>query len=409
VSTDVTRADSAQEEQAAETPAPERVADHPKWTVRRLGTVLAPALIYLGIREIGLLVLMWMGANHDIRTTDALRSWDGQWFLAIAGGGYDGVPAGLVDAFGRRSAETPLAFFPGYPTLVRWVAGVDGEGGIGLVTAALTVTVASGVACAYALARLGERIRGGSRRSGLILVALFAATPMSIVLSMAYSEALFCALAAWSLVGVLERKWLLAGICCTLAGLVRSTGAALVLAVVIAVVVAVTRRQAGWRAWVGGLVAPAGLIGYLAWVGVRTGEWNGWFALQERGWDSGFDGGVATLKFSIDVLADAPSVLEVTTVGLIVAALALLVIGIVGKLEWPLLVYAAAVLAMDLGSNGLMNSKVRLMVPAFTLLVPIALALAKRRPATAVLTCGALVAAGSWFGAYSITAWGYAI
>jgi len=404
--------DSAGEPESPE-PAPEPAAGAPKWTVRRLGVLLAPALIYLAIREVGLMAVMWIGPQHGIRTTDALRSWDGQWFLAIAGSGYDGVPAGLVDAFGRRSAETPLAFFPGYPTLVRWIAGVDGDGGIGLVTAALTVTVASGVACAYGLLRLGERIRGGSRRTGLILVALFAATPMSIVLSMAYSEALFCALAVWSLVGVLERRWLLAGICCTLAGLVRSTGAALVLAVVAAVVVAALQRRAtgraGWRALVGGLVAPLGLLGYLAWVGVRTGDWNGWFALQERGWDSGFDGGAATLRFSLEALVDAPSVLEVTTVGLIVVALALLVIGILRKVEWPLLVYAAAVLAMDLGSNGLMNSKLRLMIPAVTLLVPVALALVKRRPSTAVLTCCALVAVGSWFGAYAITTWGYAI
>jgi hypothetical protein len=49
------------------------------------------------------------------------------------------------------------------------------------------------------------------------------------------------------------------------------------------------------------------------------------------------------------------------------------------------------------------------MVPAFALLIPIALALAKRRPSTVVLTLCGLVVASSWFGAYSITAWGYAI
>ncbi|MCA1656092.1 MAG: hypothetical protein LC635_06650 [Pseudonocardiaceae bacterium] len=115
------------------------------------------------------------------------------------------------------------------------------------------------------------------------------------------------------------------------------------------------------------------------------------------------------MRFSLDALADARSVLEVATVALIVVALALLVIGIVRKVEWPLLVYSAAVLAMDLTSNGLMNSKARLMVPAFTLLIPVALALARRRPATAVLTLCALAVASSWFGAYALTSWGYAI
>jgi hypothetical protein len=374
-----------------------------------VGTAVAPALIFLGIRELGLLVLTWMASRNFHSVSESLRSWDGQWFLAIAGGGYAGVPDGLVDAYGQRSAETPLAFFPGYPTVVRWFAAIDGDGGIGLVTSALTVTIVSGVFCSYALARIGRHIRGGSQRTGLILVALFAAAPMSVVLSMAYSEAMFCALAAWSLVGVLERRWLLAGVCCAAAGLVRSTGAALVLAVCLAAVMAVVGRQASWRTWVGGLVAPAGLVGYLAWVGVRTGEWNGWFALQERGWGTGFDGGAATLRFSLDALADARSVLEVATVWFILLAIALLVIMIRRRVEWPLVVYAAGVLAMDLASNGLMNSKARLMLPAFTLLIPVATGLAKRQPATMIVTVSGLAVASSWFGAYALTAWGYAI
>lgn len=403
--TDVTQAESSSEEELPEA-VPEPTSP---WTMRRVGALLAPALIFLGIRELGLLVLTWMASRNNHSVSEALRSWDGQWFLAIADGGYTGVPAGLVDAFGQRSAETPLAFFPGYPTIVRWFAAVDGSGGIGLVTSALTVTIVSGVVCSYGLARMGRHIRGGSTHTGLILVALFAATPMSIVLSMAYSEAMFCALAVWALVGVLERRWILAGVCCTLAGLVRSTGAALVLAVCLAAVVAIVTHRASWRTWIGGLLAPVGLFGYLAWVGTQTGEWDGWFKLQERGWGTGFDGGAATLRFSLDALADARSVLEVTTVALIVVALILLVIMIVRRVEWPLVVYAAGVLAMDLASNGLMNSKARLMMPAFTLLIPIAVALARRRPATIVVTLCGLAVASSWFGAYALTSWGYAI
>jgi hypothetical protein len=209
---------------------------------------------------------------------------------------------------------------------------------------------------------------------------------------------------------VLERRWLLAGVCCALAGLVRSTGAALVLAVCLAAVVAiVTRKEASWRTWVGGVVAPVGLLGYLAWVGVRTGEWNGWFALQERGWGTGFDGGAATLRFSLDALADARSVLEVATVWFVLLAIALLVIMIVHRTEWPLVVYAAGVLAMDLASNGLMNSKARLMLPAFTLLIPVAIGLARRQTATFVVVLSGLAVASSWFGAYALTSWGYAI
>ncbi|GAA2988565.1 hypothetical protein [Actinokineospora diospyrosa] len=371
----------------------------------RLLRLLAPALVFLGVREVGLLALSWMSGRNGSSASDALRSWDGQWFLSIAANGYAGVPPSLVDAFGKRSAETPLAFFPGYPTLVGWVHDL----GFRLVPSALAVTIAFGVVCAYGLTRLGTIIRGGSRTVGLVLVALFAGSPMSIVLSMAYSEAMFCAFAVWALVFLLQRQWLEAGLACAVAGLVRPTAAALILAVGVAAVVAIVKRRDGWRPWVGAAIAPFGLVLYLAWVGTRTGEWNGWFALQERGWDSGFDGGAATVKFGLDVLADGRSVLEVATVGMIVAALALFAIAVRRRVEWPLLVYTAGVLVMDLCSNGLMNSKVRLMVPAIALLVPIALALAKRRTSTMVLSVAAFALTGSWFGAYAVTAWGYAI
>ena len=379
------------------------------WTARRVGALLAPAMIYLGIRELGLLVLTWMNTAREPSLGRTLSSWDGLWFLGIADGGYDGVPSGLVDARGQRFGSTPMAFFPGYPTAVRWVSEAGGWLGMSMLTAALTVTIVAGVFCAYGLARLGRLVRGGSERAGLVLVALFAATPMAVVLSMAYSEALFCAFAVWALIGVLERRWVLAGTCCAFAGLVRPTAAALVLAVGLAALIAVIGRRDDWRAWLGGLLAPAGLIGYLAWVGVRMGRWDGWFYVQQQGWDSGFDGGIALAKWVRETLANPIYPFEVGTVVFTFVALVLVVICVVRRQEWPLLVYGIGALAMDLASDGLMASKVRLMVPAFTLLIPVAVALAKRRTSTVVLVLGGLALVSSWFGAYGLTTWNFAI
>src|SRR5262249_2291102 len=162
-------------------------------------------------------------------------------------------------------------------TAIRWLAGIDGSGGIGVLTAGLTVTIVSGVVCAYGLARLGKMVNSGSERAGLILIALFAATPMSILLSMVYSAAMFCALAVWAVMGVLERRWLLAGVCCAFAGLVRPTAAALLLAVGLAALFAVIKRWDDGRAWLGGLLAPVGLLGYLGFVAARTHDPSGWF------------------------------------------------------------------------------------------------------------------------------------
>jgi hypothetical protein len=233
---------------------------------------------------------------------------------------------------------------------------------------------------------------------------------MAVALSMTYSEALFCALAAWSLVWVLRRHWIAAGLACAAAGLVRPTAIALVLAVLVAAGIAIgTRYGDGWLPWVGALLAPTGLVGYLAFVAAQPGVVGGWFGVQRRGWNSRFDGGTATVTFATDVLATGRSVMELVTVLVLAAAVVLLVICIVQRLPWPLVVYGAAVLVMVVGSNGLMSSKARLLLPAFTLLLPVALALARRRPTTVIAVLGAATIGSAWFGAYALLGWPYAI
>lgn len=372
----------------------------------------APALIYLFVRQVGLFVLQLV-VEYQNKTTgktdtsvDNLKSWDGEWFLGIAQGGYNDVPQRLTDAAGHRTAETPLAFFPGYPALIRWV---DGLPGVDLVGAAFAVSLISGLFCAYGLFVLGRTVRDGSSRAGLILVTLFAASPMAVVLSMTYSEATFCAFAIWSLVGVVKKRWILAGVCCAAAGLVRPTAAALIAAVGLAVLVAVIANRRDWRAWAGGLIAPLGMLGYLAWVSFRTGDLAGWFGVQQRGWNSKFDGGAATWEFSLSHLGNPRSVLETGTVWLLALAVVLVFYAFQRRLEWPLIAYGLGVLAMDIGSNGLMNSKARLLLPAFTLLIPLALVLARRRPSTVLTVLGMATLFSAWFGAYSLAVWQYAI
>lgn len=367
-----------------------------------------PSLVFLAVRVVGLVVLDRMTTLYGQSTLTALSKWDGLWMLGIAGGGYDGVPMGLSDAFGRRDPTTPLAFFPGYPTAVGVLRFVTGTG---LETAGLAVAVIAGLVLAHGLARLGTEVPGGSRRAGLLLVVLVAAAPMGVVWSMTYSEGLFCAAAVWALVGVLRRDWVLAGTCTALAGTVRPTAGALLLGVGLALLVAVARTPRDWRVWLGGILAPLGMLGYLWFVAARTGSPGGWFALQRRGWNSKFDAGAATVAFTRDTLLSGRSVLEVVTVAALAGSLVLLVICCLRdtRVPWPLVVYAAGVLAMDLLSNGLMNSKARLALPAFTLLLPVALGLARRRPGTALAVAAGVTVASAWFGGYALTAWPYAI
>jgi len=366
---------------------------------------LAAAAVYLLIRAVGFAVLYWYAAAHDSSVSAALTKWDGHWFLGIADHGYRGVPLDLVDAFGRRTDATAFAFFPGYPSLV---AGVALLPWVSVFGAALGVNVVSGTVAAIGLGRLGSTITG-SPRVGLLLVALFAAAPMGVVLSMTYSEALFCALGFWALNGVLEQRWMLAGVCTAFAGLVRPTAAALVLAVVLAAVVAMVRRRGGLRPWVAALLAPLGLLGYLSWVGWQTHSLFGWFTLQSTGWNSGFDGGVASWRYLVHEIGAPGQLMEVASVLIVLAGVGLVTLGVAARIPWPVLFYGVGVTIMAVASNGLMPSKPRLLLPAVVLALPVAVGLAKRRWVTQLAVVLGVVVASAWLGAYALVVYPYAI
>jgi hypothetical protein len=340
---------------------------------RRLIGVLAPALVYLLVRVVGVGVLAAMAAHNGSTLLDRLTAWDGQWLLKIAEHGYGGVPADMVDAYGNHTPFMALAFFPGYPTVVAAVGLLTGGN---LVVAGLLVTWAAGIAAAYGLAQLGELVPGGSRRVGLLLTGLFAAAPMSVALSMTYTEALFCALTVWALIGVLRGQWLRAGLLAAAAGLVRPTGSSLAAAVGLAAAAAVLQRPTGWRPWVGGALAPAGFLGYLCYVSIQTGVLNGWAAIQRDGWNWYVDGGAATVGWVTDVLTSSDNVFLLLTVLALPASILLFGLAVRMRMPWPLLVYAGLVLSTAWGTDGLMSARVRVLLPAFVLLMPVAIGLA---------------------------------
>lgn len=367
---------------------------------RRL-VLAAPGAVYLATQSVGLLLLAWMADAND--RGFSFMPWDGDWYLAVAEHGYD-VPDTMRDASGNHTEFTAMAFFPGYPLLVRLFAVVFGGN---LVVAAVVISVVSGVIAAYGVARLARHLTG-SRRAGLIAVVLFAAAPMSVVYSLAYPEALLCALTAWALVGVLERRWLLAGFCAEAAGLVRPS-AVVIIGVVFAAAVWEVWRSRSWRALSAMIVAPLGLALYLGWVAIRTGDPAGYTAIQQQGWGLEFDWGVETARWTLDTVLSDSGLWGPLTVGLMAAAV-LLLIAQAGRLPWPLWAYACLIVVLTVGTSGVMSSKPRQLLPAvLVLLVPVAVALARRSARTMTVTVAGFVVVGLWVSAYSLSVWQYAI
>lgn len=85
-------------------------------------------MLYITVRILGLLVLAAVSAARGEHFTNQLYSWDAEWYLEIAANGYSGVDPTMVDGNGNRTEETPLAFFPGLPLMIRLLATLPGLG-----------------------------------------------------------------------------------------------------------------------------------------------------------------------------------------------------------------------------------------------------------------------------------------
>ncbi|WP_409494279.1 hypothetical protein [Amycolatopsis sp. cmx-11-12] len=344
-----------------------------------------------------------MAERRDLSLVDRLTSWDAKWYLQIAEHGYFGL-TGTVDAAGRPYPDAPMGFFPLYPGIIKALSHL----GLSPVAAGLGVSTLAGIAASCGLLLIGRRV--GDDRVSLILATLWAGSPMSITQSMVYTESLFVAFAVWALIGVLDHHWVAAGICTMLAGLARSTATILVVVVVAAAAIAAVRHRAErWPAVASAMVAPLGLLGYWGFVASRTGTLTSWQEIEFRGWGVRFDGGAETVGYVRSTLTRESMPFELLVVIVTIGAVALALLSVINRVPWPLAAYGCGVLILAIGTAGFPFMRARFLLPAFPLLLPIAVGLARRRTATAVATAATFALAGCWYSAYSLTVWQYAI
>lgn len=382
-------------------PSPSRPLRPPTlpWITRRgIPEGALPALaLFAAVRLAGILLVIITNAVRGHPLVKSLaHSWDSRWYLHIAAQGYGHkiwiTPQGAV--------QSDWAFFPLYPGLIRALTTVlpftPGQ-------AALLISwIAAGVA-AYGVYAIGHHLYG--RGVATALVALWAAMPHSVELTIAYTESLFAALAVWSLYCVLKGRWLWAGTLAALAGLSRPSGFAVAGAVCIAAAYEVVRQRgrAPASVWAGAVLAPLGWLGYVLWVGSQTGDLFGGYFKVQSAWDSRFDFGVGSARFTKALLlhgggAVYPAALVIVAAGVLLFALLCL-----ERAPLALVVFAGILVLLVVGGSGSFSSKPRFLLPAFPLLIPMARALTRTwrvRPAHAVVVYAGLTVASLLFGAF---------
>ena len=388
--------------------------------VTDLATRVAPAgltgtaralLGYAAVRALGLLALaLWSAARDKSAYTLLTARWDALWYTRVAERGY-----GYEVRLPNGDVHSNLAFFPLLPWLERALAAVTP---LSHADAGFVVALLASLAAAWGIFAVADHVygsheegrearpwKGGGRRVGVCAVLLWAVLPVGIVQSMAYSESLFTALAAWSLYAVLTGRWVTAGVLACLAGLTRPVGLAVVAAVWAAAIASFGRDRGtpglATRRALGMLLAPLGAAAYVLWVGHRTGKGPLGYLDVQAGWRNGFDGGYAFARFVAEKFTSFPSVLA--GAGLIIGVVSvvwLYVVCVRQAQPLPLLVYAGVVTALALCASSYFGSKPRLLMPAFPLLLPLALALARLRTPRSALILGAAAATCATYGAF---------
>ena len=318
------------------------------------------------VRAIGFASLYVAGLLNDKSPYHALTRWDAAWYRRIAEHGYGHIH---VAADGRRLSD--YAFFPLYPMAERALSAVTG---LPVAQSGLVISAASSLAAAAGIYRVGTHLHDA--RTGVILVCLWSSVPVAIVQSMAYTESLFTAFVAWTLYAVLVHRCVLAGALVALAGLTRAMSVALVAAVLSAAVLGTGERSsaqadgsAGRRSRIlGALLAPVGLLAYLAFVALSEHRTSGYLDVAD-GWGNGFDGGRGLLAWILELLGDHRFLLGLA----VLAGLALLgaAVGHTASREYPLpvFVFTLAAVLISLATSNYFGSRPRYLLPVFTLLL----------------------------------------
>lgn len=331
----------------------------------------------------------------DQQALNVWGAWDTGWYVNLALNGYQRAPG--------ADGQANWAFFPAFPALASGIANLTG---LSPFEAMLAV---SNLAFFAALILIHRLTRDHfDRRTADLAVVLLCVAPGSYIFSAAYTEALFLACVAGSLILMRDRRWLAAGIVAAMAALTRNLGVGLLLPYAW---IALERLRAGARGkeplgapelariGLGGLAPLAAVTGFMLYLQARTGDALAFLHIQTA-WRRSLSAPFAAL---LDSLPHPSSVNDADLPSLATAWAALGLLVVLGVMRrWFLLSLALFLTLVPLATGVTSFSRYALVI------LPLWMALARvlaDRPRAAM----ACVAALAMLNGFMMVAWTLAL
>jgi hypothetical protein len=151
-----------------------------------------------------------------------------------------------------------------------------------------------------------------------------------------------------------------------------------------------------------------GVIAYFAFLRGRVGSWTAWFDVEERGWHMHSDPGISVVTNTVRAFSmtfrffEHPRGTLITdwmTPFILIAAVALaILLARTRSVSLEVRLYGVVFLVLMFMAGNSYESLPRVIVPAFPLLIPIAVWLARRSTAVSVSVLACSLAAASYLG-----------
>jgi hypothetical protein len=363
------------------------------------GPILAITL-YLAIRLLGIIELWFMSPFRHRNFFTIFARWDAQWYQSIASHGY-----GYQVVLGKRILSNE-AFFPLFPVaekLVHLITTLD------YINSGILVSWLCGLWATVMIYLVVEKL--AQKEIAILTVLLWSIYPISYVDALAYSETLFTGLVATGLYCA-QKSWLkLSAFCALLAGLTRPTGLALAAAIALPVIHELITKPISRRSfnrYFALVISVVGWLAYVLYLAVKNHDLFSYVKIQ-RNFGNGLDGGKHFSLWLMDFLLSKNwyigLVILCGCVGLIYLLVQLFKVTHIAQssLNSQILIFTTAIVILAFVTSGYFGSKPRYLLPAFPLLIPIALMIQRLKRGSQITIFVVLTLCGLTYGAFAAT------